>query len=97
MMAFASRTEKAMMAEVSDNGPLSLFRLAANAPPLSQTATAFARLFSDPAGSGIRQFGAFDRDGQVDDPGKRCGEQFVQDRQEGGLVRGTASQLGSTG
>jgi hypothetical protein len=45
----------------------------------------------------VRQFGAVGRDGQVDDPGEGYGEQLVQDRQEGGLVRAPLVSSASSG
>ena len=42
----------------------------------------------------VGQFGGAGGDRQVDDPGQCRGEQLVQSRPDGGLVRGAAGQLG---
>ena len=42
----------------------------------------------------VGQFGVAGGDGQVDDAGQCRGEQLVQSRPDGGLVRGAAGQLG---
>ena len=42
----------------------------------------------------VGQFGVAGGDGQVDDPGQGRGEQLVESRPDGGLVRGAAGQLG---
>ena len=42
----------------------------------------------------VGQFGVVGGDRQVDDPGQCRGEQLVEGRPDGGLVRGAAGQLG---